>query len=178
MVNTDFLAQVALHVPPDVALLCVAGHCYYQLSLFFLSLSLSLYLYVFCFWPTSGKLRRLKVCFTQHFGITIRYMYKKYILLSNSYIYTKKKSDLRPAFHHSCPFLVQSPNETEIVKYIMYIQMGQNFNICSVLPGAGPNSDGFLVPTNQAKINWILNLSWSWHSSAPACLNNFTALEF
>ena len=52
---------------------CVAGHCYYQLSLFFL-FSFS----VFCFWPTSGKLPRLKICFPQYFGITRRYLQNKY----------------------------------------------------------------------------------------------------
>ena len=29
------LAQAALHAPPEVSLQCIAGHCYYQLSLFF-----------------------------------------------------------------------------------------------------------------------------------------------
>ena len=38
-----------LHAPNEVALQCVAGHCYYQLSLFFVPS-------VFCSWPTSGKL--------------------------------------------------------------------------------------------------------------------------
>ena len=34
------LAQAALHAPPEMALQCVAGHCYYQLSISLLS-----------FWP-------------------------------------------------------------------------------------------------------------------------------
>ena len=51
---------------------CVAGHRYYQLSVF---LSFSLF-YVFCCWPTSGKLPRLKICFPQYFGITRRYIQK------------------------------------------------------------------------------------------------------
>ena len=29
----SFLAQAALHAPPEVALQCIAGHCYYQLFL-------------------------------------------------------------------------------------------------------------------------------------------------
>ena len=35
-----FLAQAALCAPPEVALQCVAGHCYYQLSVFSPSLLL------------------------------------------------------------------------------------------------------------------------------------------
>ena len=54
---------------PRWHLQCVTGHCYYQLSV-----SLSFF-YVFCFWPTSGKLLRLKICFLQYFGITRRYMH-------------------------------------------------------------------------------------------------------
>ena len=39
-----FLAQVALRAPPEVALRCVAGHCYYLLSVFpFLSVSFFLF---------------------------------------------------------------------------------------------------------------------------------------
>ena len=37
------LAQAALRAPPEVALECVAGHCYYQLSFF------SFLFLVFCF---------------------------------------------------------------------------------------------------------------------------------
>ena len=51
------LAQAALRAPPEVALECVAGHCYYQLSVSLFLSSLS----VFCFWPTSGNLLRLKI---------------------------------------------------------------------------------------------------------------------
>ena len=40
---------------------------------FFLSLS-----FVFCFCPTSGNLPCVKICFPQYFGITRRYMQKKY----------------------------------------------------------------------------------------------------
>ena len=47
------------------------GHCYYQLSL---SLSFFPFSSVFYFWPTSGKLPRLKICFPQYFGINRRYM--------------------------------------------------------------------------------------------------------
>ena len=35
-VLSSFLAQAALRAPPEVVLQCVAGHCYYQLSVFFL----------------------------------------------------------------------------------------------------------------------------------------------
>ena len=68
-----FLAQAALRAPPEVALQCVAGHRYYQLSLF-------LYLFFFfsppsfAFEPLWGKLPRLKISFPQYFGITRRYM--------------------------------------------------------------------------------------------------------
>ena len=34
--NRTILAQAALHAPHEVALQCVADHCYYQLSVFFL----------------------------------------------------------------------------------------------------------------------------------------------
>ena len=34
---------------------------------------------VFCFWPTLGKLPRLKNCFPQCYGITRRYMQKKIV---------------------------------------------------------------------------------------------------
>ena len=44
-------------------------------SFFFFSLS------VFCFWPTSGKLPCVKICFPQYFAITRRYMQKKIFLL-------------------------------------------------------------------------------------------------
>ena len=44
-------------------------HCNHRLSLsFFLSSSL----YVYCFWPTSGKLPRLKFCFPPYCGIIRR----------------------------------------------------------------------------------------------------------
>ena len=60
---------------------CVAGH--YQLSVCFLSFS------VFCFWPTSGKLTRLEICFPQYFVITRRYMpIKKF---GNFYFFKKKR---------------------------------------------------------------------------------------
>ena len=36
---THFLAQAALRASPEVALQCVAGHCYYPLSLLFFSFS-------------------------------------------------------------------------------------------------------------------------------------------
>ena len=62
------LAQGALRVPHEVKLQCVAGHCYYQLSL-----SLSF----FCFWPTSRNLPCVKICFPQYFGLTRRYMQQK-----------------------------------------------------------------------------------------------------
>ena len=42
--------------------------------LFLLSL---FFFYVYCFWPTSGKLPRLKFCFPPYFGITRRNMKKK-----------------------------------------------------------------------------------------------------
>ena len=40
----------------------------------------SLFFSVFCFWPTSGNLPCAKICFPQYFGITKRYMQKKYFL--------------------------------------------------------------------------------------------------
>ena len=43
------LAQAALRAPHEVALQCVAGHCYYQLSLFFFFFSPS-----FAFDPLRG----------------------------------------------------------------------------------------------------------------------------
>ena len=46
----------------------VSGHCYYWLSLFLFLLSL----YVFCFWPTLGKLPKLKFCSTPFLGTTRR----------------------------------------------------------------------------------------------------------
>ena len=52
-----FLAQAALRAPHEVALQCVAGHCYYQLSL-----SLSFFFSVFCFCPTSRNLPCVKIC--------------------------------------------------------------------------------------------------------------------
>ena len=51
------LAQAALRAPPEVALQCVAGHCYYQLSVFF-SLSPS-----FAFDPLRGISRGWKFVF-------------------------------------------------------------------------------------------------------------------
>ena len=45
------------------------------LPLFSLSLFLSFFS-VFCFWPTSGKLPCVKICFPQYFCITRRYMQK------------------------------------------------------------------------------------------------------
>ena len=45
-------------------------HCNHWLSL---SLSFFFFFfYVFCFWPTFGKLPKLKFCLPQYFGITIR----------------------------------------------------------------------------------------------------------
>ena len=57
---------------------------------------------VFCFWPTSVKLPRVKICFPQYFGITRRYMQKKKIL-GNFFLPQKKRSfsrdfSRRPAF--------------------------------------------------------------------------------
>ena len=79
------MAQAALHAPPEVALHCVAGHCYYQLSvsLFFFS--------VFCFWPTSGNILWLKICFPQYFGMTRRCMQKKIFFEGNFYFFMKKR---------------------------------------------------------------------------------------
>ena len=61
---------------PRWRLQCVAGHRYYHRSV-----SLSFFLFslssVFCFWPTSGNLPCVKICFPQYFGITRRYMQKK-----------------------------------------------------------------------------------------------------
>ena len=48
------LSQAALRAPPEVALLITHFHSFFS---------------VFCFWPTSGKLLRLKICFPQYFGI-------------------------------------------------------------------------------------------------------------
>ena len=45
---------------------------------FFFFLFLSSF-YAFCFSPTSGYLPCVKICFPQYFGITRRYMQKKYI---------------------------------------------------------------------------------------------------
>ena len=44
----------------------------------------------FCFSPTSGKLPSVKICFPQYFGITRRYMQKKYLLGVN-FIFLRKK---------------------------------------------------------------------------------------
>ena len=52
---------------------------------------------VFCFWPTSGNLPRVKICFHQYFGITRRYMPKKIFFLGNFYFFTKKP-DFREFF--------------------------------------------------------------------------------
>ena len=62
------LAQAALRAPPEVALQSVAGHCYYQLSVFFSSLLHLLLLTNFRETPEAEKK------FPQHFGITRRYM--------------------------------------------------------------------------------------------------------
>ena len=72
---------------PRWRLQCVAGHCCYHHSVFF---SLSLFS-VFCFWPTSGNLPRLNICFPQYFGITRRYMQKKYLLGRYFYFLWRKK---------------------------------------------------------------------------------------
>ena len=70
------LAQVTCVRHLKWRLQCVVGHCYYHNSV-----SLS-FLSVFCFWPTSGKLPRLKICFPHYFGLTRRYICKKiYIYL-------------------------------------------------------------------------------------------------
>ena len=55
----------SLHAPHEVAFAIRSWPLLLQLSVF-------LSLYVFCFWPTSGKLPRLKICFPQYFGITRR----------------------------------------------------------------------------------------------------------
>ena len=62
---------------PRWRLQCVAGHCYYQLSVFFLCFFFSLS--VFWFWPTLGKLPCVKICFPQYFGIA-RYVQKKNVV--------------------------------------------------------------------------------------------------
>ena len=61
---------------------CIAGNCFYHSSVFPLS-----FLSVFCFWPTSGKLLFVKICFPQYFCITRIYMQKK---KCNFYFFTKK----------------------------------------------------------------------------------------
>ena len=66
-----------------------------------LFLFFSLFLSVFCFWPTSGNLPYVKICFPQYFGITRRYMQKN---VGNFYFFTKKSlflsvfSTLMPVF--------------------------------------------------------------------------------
>ena len=66
--NLVLLAQAACVHHPRWSLQCVAIVItnFRYFSLFFF--------YVFCFWPTSGKLLRLKICFPQYFGITRRYI--------------------------------------------------------------------------------------------------------
>ena len=49
------LAQEALRAPPEVSLQCVAGHCYYQLSIFLSTLFLSL----ICF-PKVGQKQKME----------------------------------------------------------------------------------------------------------------------
>ena len=79
------LAQAAWVRHTRWRLQCVAGHCYYQLSVS----PLSSFFYVFFFWPTSRKLPRLKICFPQYFGKTRRYMLKK--IVGNFNFFTNKK---------------------------------------------------------------------------------------
>ena len=52
------------------------------------SLFLFLFISVFCFWPTSGNLPCVKICFPQYFGITRRYMQKPKKKLGNFYFFT------------------------------------------------------------------------------------------
>ena len=83
----------APHVVADEAKLAIV------FTYFFLSFSF----YAFCFSPTSGNLPCVKICFPQYFGITRRYMQKKYIFLGNFFSPQKKSSfsrdfSRRPAF--------------------------------------------------------------------------------
>ena len=83
------LAQAALRAPQEVALQCVAGHCYYQLSLSLSSLFSSTPSSAFD--PLPGiSVPCVKICFPQYFGITRRYMQKKIFFLGNFYSFTKK----------------------------------------------------------------------------------------
>ena len=51
----------------------------------------------FCFSPTSGNLPCMKICFPQYFGITRRYMQKKYFFLV-IFIFLRKKLIFARAF--------------------------------------------------------------------------------
>ena len=73
----------------------VAGHCYYQLSVFFFS--------IFCFWPTSVKLPRLKISFPRYFGITRRYLQTNIVILfltRKKLIFGRFFCFLKPTFGH------------------------------------------------------------------------------
>ena len=83
------LAQAALRAPHEVVFAMCSWPLLlpsFSLFVFFISSLFS----VFCLWPTSGKLPCAKELLPQYFGITRRYMQKKYFWGVN-FIFLRKK---------------------------------------------------------------------------------------
>ena len=87
---------------PRCRLQCVAGHCYYPLSLFFLS-------FFFLRLLLLTHFRETPVCeiiSPQYFGITRRYMQKKIFFGGKFYFLKKKRWFFRPFFCWVCNLIL------------------------------------------------------------------------